>query len=156
MVFSNQFKIQNIIDEMRTLGDMLIPYNFPKAPLPIMEDDLAIFKQREAVIDGYPVILHYQKSDYDKHLMETLQIYGKNSPFLPFNLICNLAKRFLGSHHLSLIEIFKDNRKIYIWTVCVDRHGKPLVAPYDTESNEECKFEGLDYIYMQPSQVDFH
>ena len=42
------------------MGDMLIPYNFPKAPPPTtMEDDLAIFKQREAIIDGYPIMLHY-------------------------------------------------------------------------------------------------
>jgi hypothetical protein len=155
-MFYKESKLEEIIEGMRALGDMLIPYNFPKAPPPTtMEDDLAIFKQREAIIDGYPIMLHYQKADYDKHLMETLQIYGKSSPFLPFNLICNLAKRFLGSHHLSLVEIFKDNRKIYIWSVCVDRRGRPIPAPFEMET-EECEFEGLDYLYMQPSQVNFY
>jgi hypothetical protein len=151
-----ELKLEQIIEHMRTLGDMLIPFNFPKSPLSnTMEDDLAIFKQREAIIDGYPIIIHYQKSDYEKHLMETLQIYGKNSPFLPFNLICKLAKRFLGSHHLSLIEIFKDNRKIYIWSVCVDRRGRPIPSPYELET-EECDFEGFNYLYMHPSQVNFY
>jgi hypothetical protein len=155
-MFYKESKLEEIIEGMRALGDMLIPYNFPKAPPPTtMEDDLAIFKQREAIIDGYPIMLHYQKADYDKHLMETLQIYGKSSPFLPFNLICKLAKRFLGPYHLSLVEIFKDNRKIYIWSVCVDRRGRPIPAPFDTET-EECEFEGLDYLYMQPSQVNFY
>lgn len=149
-------KLDEIIDSMRNLGDMLIPHNFPKAPpMNTMEDDLAIFKTREATIDGYPIILHYQKADYEQHLMETLQIYGKNSPFLPFSLICKLAKRFLGPHHLSLVELFKENRKIYIWSVCVDRRGRPIPAPYDMET-EECEYEGFNYLYMQPSQVNFY
>lgn len=150
-----ELKLEDIIESMRTLGDMLIPHNFPKTSTIAMEDDLAIFKQREIIIDGYPIMLHYQKADYDKYFMETLQIYGKSSPFLPFSLICKLAKRFLGGHHLSLVEIFKDNRKIYIWSVCIDRRGRPIQAPFDMET-EECEFEGLDYLYMQPSQVNFY
>ena len=145
--------LDEIIDEMRSIGEHFIPYNFPKT-MPTLEDALKVFKEREVVIDGYPIILHYQKSDHDKHFMETLQIYCTSSPFLPFNVICKLGKRFLGSHHLSLIEIFQDGRKIYIWSVCVDDDGKPMPLPYDTET-EECEFEGFSYLYMQPSQVDF-
>lgn len=155
-MFYKESKLEDIIDNMRALGDMLIPHNFPKAPLLMTtEDDLSIFKQREAIIDGYPVLLHYQKSDYDAYLMETLQIYGKNSPFLPFSLICKLGKRFLGSHHLSLVEIFRDNRKIYIWSVCVDRRGRPIPVPWEPDT-EECVFEGFNYLYMQPNQVNFY
>jgi len=147
--------LEDIIENMRALGDLLVPYNYPKTLPTTMEDDLAIFKQREAVIDGYPIIIHYQKSDLDEYLMETVQIYGKNSPFLPFNLICKLGKKFLGPHHLSLVEIFKDNRKIYIWSVCVDDRGRPIPAPYEMET-EECVFEGFNYLYMQPNQVNFY
>lgn len=153
-MFYKEQKLDAIIENMRNLGDMLIKHNFPLAPMPTMEDDLAIFKERQATIDGYPLVLHYQKADYGKHLMETLQIYGKNSPFLPFSLICKLGKRFLGSSHLSLVEIFKDNRKIYIWNVCVDHRGRPLETPYEVET-EKCNFEGFNYLYMQPSQVNF-
>ena len=74
---------------------------------------------------------------------------------MPFGLICKLAKRFLGSHHLSLVELFKDNRKIYIWSVCVDRRGRPIQAPYEIDT-EECNFEGFNYLYMQPNQVNFY
>lgn len=149
-------KLDEIIEGMRELGDVLIPYNYPKAPPQMtLEDDLAIFKHKEAIVDGYPIILHYQKADYENHFLETLQIYGKNSPFLPFGLICKLAKRFLGKHHLSLVELFKDNRKIYIWSVCVDRRGRPIAAPYEIDT-EECNFEGFNYLYMQPNQVNFY
>lgn len=149
-------KLEEVIESMRAMGDMLIPYNFPLVLSPITaEDDLAILKQKQVLVDGYPIMLHFQKADYRTHLMETLQIYGKNSPFLPFNLVCKLARRFLGTHHLSLVEIFKDNRKIYIWSVCVDRTGRPISAPYEMES-EECDFEGFNYLYVQPNQVDFY
>jgi hypothetical protein len=146
--------LEDIIEEMRSVGDLIIDHNFPKMPV-LMEDDLIIFKQREVVIDGYSVTVNYQKSDYGDIFMETLQIYGTNSPFLPFNLICKLGKRFLGSHNLSLVELFKDNKKIYIWTVWVDEQGKPCDPPYEIET-EECVFEGLQYSYMQPNQVDFY
>lgn len=147
-------KLEEVVDQMRTMGDMLIPYNFPKSPPSHGEDELAIFKERECLIEGYPVIIHYQKGDYDRHLMETLQIYGKNSPFLPFSVICKLAKAFLGPHHLSLVELFRDNRKIYCWSVCVDRRGCPIPSLYDVET-EQCNYEGFSYLYMQPNQVNF-
>jgi hypothetical protein len=155
MLHRKEPKLDEVIDSMRTLGDMLIPHNFPKAPPTTMEDDLSIFKEREAIIDGYPMILHYQKADYESHYMETLQIYNKNSPFLPFSLICKLGQRFLGSHYLSLVELFKDNRKIYCWSVFVDRTGRPIPSPYEVET-EQCQFEGFKYLYMQPNQVNFY
>ena len=154
-MFYKELKIKDIIDSMRALGERLIKYNFPKVMPSAMEDDLSVFKQREAILDGYPVVLHYQKADYDNHLMETLQIYGKNSPFLPFSLVCKLGRRFLGPSHLSLVEIFKDNRKVYIWSVCVDKTGNAIPSPYEMEI-EECIFEGFNYIYLQPSQVNFY
>lgn len=155
-MFYKEPKLEDVIDNMRALGDLLIPHNYPKAPLlSTSEDDLAILKEREITVDGYPIFLHYQKADYDTHLMETIQIYGKNSPFLPFNLVCKLAKRFLGSHHLSLVEIFKENRKIYIWSVCVDKRGRPIPFPFEEEI-EDCEFEGFNYSYMQPNQIYFY
>lgn len=152
-MFFKEPNLEQIISEMRSMGDQLIPYNFPKIPLST-EDNLAFFKEREAVIDGYAIYLHYQKSDYESHFLETLQIYNKNSPFLPFSLICKLGKRFLGSKHLSLVEMFRDNRKIYCWSVCVDRNGHSIEFPYESEI-EHCQFEGFDYLYLQPNQVNF-
>lgn len=148
--------LDEIIYNMRLLGEMIIPYNFPKvAPIHLfLGDALIFFKERDATIDGYSVFLHYQKSDYDSHYLETLQIYNKSGPFLPFNLVCKLGKRFLGPNHLSLVEIFRENRKIYCWSVAVDDNGSAMVPPYDIEI-EDCQFEGLNYIYLQPNQVSF-
>ena len=55
-----------IVEHMRNVGDQLIPYNFPQAS-PHLEDDLNKIKSRDVVVDGYNVILHFSKSDYDTH-----------------------------------------------------------------------------------------
>lgn len=146
--------LDEVIEDMRNMGERLIPHNPPKAPPTYGEDDLAIFKTRDVMVDGYDVTLHYSKADYDSHLMETLQIYGRHSPFLPFSLICKMARKFLGGHELSLVELFKENRKIYCWYVCVDRRGRPMPLPYDIEV-EQCNYEGFNYLYTQPDQVNF-
>lgn len=147
-----EVSLSELVSSLKNLGTMLIPYNYPLAPI-TEEDDMSFFKTRDAVVDGYTVILHYQKCDYDSHLMETLQIYGKYSPFLPFELVCKLARKFLGGQELSLVEVFRDNRKIYCWSVCIDRAGNPIEAPYEVEV-EKCTFGGLTYNYMLPSQVN--
>ena len=147
-------KLNEIVKEMKSLGDVLVPFNYPKASITSWEDDLGIFKAREVVIDGYSLFIHYQKSDYDEYLIETIQIHNTKSPFLPFNLICKVGRRFLGSSCLSLIEIYKEHRKIYIWSVCTDKAGKTIPIP-NHSSNELCEYEGLQYTLMQPKNVDF-
>lgn len=111
-------------------------------------------KEKEVIIDGYNLFVYYQKTDHAKHSVETLQIFGRNSPFLPFNVVCNLAKRILGKEELSLVEVYKNDRKVYIWSVCTDRKGNPMPSPYEAET-EECEYDGWTYLYMQPNQVDF-
>lgn len=147
--------LDQTVKTLRSIGELLIDYNFPKVPLNLREDELSVLKQRETYIDGYPLILSYQKSDYETHFLESLQIYSKNSPFLPFNVVCKLGQRFLGSKHLNLVEVYKEAHKIYIWSVCISKNNKAIPAPYDMET-EECEFEGLEYIYLQPSQVNFY
>lgn len=147
-------KFERLMENMKAIAEMLIPHCFPKVPV-TEEDDLEVLKQREAVIDGYTVMMLYQKADYETHFMKTLQIYSKNNPFLPFSLICKLGKKFLGSDYLSLVEVYKDGRKIYIWNVFTDTYGEAIAPPYDIPT-EECHFEGFNYSYLQPSQVSFH
>ncbi len=141
------------VEQMRGLGEYLIPYNFPKAPAE-WEDDINVLKAREIVVDGYTIVVHYSKADYENHYLETLQILGKNAPFLPFVLICKLAKSYLGDQELSLVEIVKDNRKIYCWTLTLEG-SNPIPSPFQQET-EPCDYEGFHYNYMNPDQVNFH
>lgn len=145
--------LDDFIDRIRNLGERLIPFNYPKSPIQPV-DDLLIFKSESIIVDGYSMIIHYQKSDYDDYLMEVLQIYGETVPFLPFTVVTKLAKKFLGSHELSLVEMFKEGRKIYCWTIYVDRTGRPISPPYELEA-EICEFDDLKYNLMQSYQMFF-
>jgi hypothetical protein len=154
MYFYIQSKLDDIVKEMKSLGEVLVPFNYPLKPISSWEDDLAIFKMREVTIDGYQIFIHYQKSDYTEYLIETLQIHNMKHPFLPFYIVSKLGKRFFGKDYLSLIEIYKEHRKIYIWSVCSDRNGNKVPIPNQTDT-EMCEFEGLQYLYMQPKNIDF-
>lgn len=142
------------VEQMRALGEQLIPYNAPRASKE-NENDIGVLKSRRILVDGYEVNVYYTKSDFGEYKTEVVQIWGEFAPFLPFNLICKMAKAFLGGAHLSLVELFKGNRKVYCWTVTVDEDGKPRPSPYEAET-EECTFEGFTYSYLQPNQVNFY
>lgn len=143
-----------VVKEMRKIGEDLIPYNFPLSPAEV-EEKYNDYKMREVVIDGYNVVLHYSKSDYGEYFTETIQILGLDSPFLPFFLVIKIASKFLGEDNLALIEIFKDNRKIYCWTSNVNKDGSPILSPFYDEA-EQCDFEGKNYIYLSKNQVNFY
>lgn len=139
--------------EMKRLGDILIPYNYPVVSI-AEEDEINILKIREVVIDGYSAILHFNKSFYEDHHLSTLQIIGRNSHFLPFSLVCKIAKRFLGEDNLSLIESIQDNRKVYSWNLVIPIEGQEIKNPY---KYEEFKiYEGLKYRNMSPKNVNFY
>ena len=148
----NNAKFDSSIEHLRSLGERLVPLNFPRND-PRLEDDIHAMKLIERTVDGYHLVIYFSKADYKDHFLETVQIFGNSIPFLPFSLVVKIAKKFLGGHHLSLVEIPKANRKVYCWTVCVDREGKPMASPYEIKS-EICNFEGFEYAYMQPDQIN--
>lgn len=151
-MFENK-PLDEIVELMRAVGETIVPYNYPKSPPPLnKEDDLLFLKKRSVTVDGYNVDIHYQKSDFDDYFSETIQIYAHYCPFLPFNIVVKLARKFLGGNDLSLVEIYREGRKIYIWTVYVDRRGRPMKFPFDIPV-ESCDFEGIKYSYMLPNQV---
>lgn len=142
------------IEIMRGLANHLIPYNFPLGPVE-MEYHIAPLKRCEAVADGYSVVFHLNRASYNDHYLETFQVYNKYAPFLPFCLVTKLAKKVLGSHFLSLVEFYQDDRKIYCWSVCLDDRGKPISSPIKAKSKPRV-FEGFEYMYMTPEQLNLY
>lgn len=147
-------KIDNIVSDMKKLADFFVPYNFPAVP-PFEEDAINILKFKEVTLDGYNVVLHFNKHNYGDHYLETFQILGKEIPFLPFCLTCKMAKKFLGNRYLSLIEVLKDNRKIYCWTLIRDKKGHPIAHPYKHKV-ENCIYDDLQYNYLHPDKINFY
>jgi len=147
-------KLDTIVEKMRSFGDFLVPYNFPRVPHE-EEDAINCIKARDVHVDGYNLILHYSKAEYEHNYVESLKVLGKYSPFLPFILVCKIGKRFLGEEHLSLVEIFQGNRKIYCWSKVTDKDGKAVPSPHQTELERRI-FEGFSYRLMNPSHVNFY
>lgn len=144
----------DMVDKIRRWADRLVPYSYPFVP-PEEEDAINILKFKEVTVDGYHLILHFNRHDYRSHFLETFQIIGKDTPFLPFCLTCKLAQRMLGERYLSLVEILKNNRKIYCWTVVTNRDGYAIASPYKNQG-ETCNYEGFEYNYVYPSSVNFY
>lgn len=137
------------VKEMKKMSELLLHLTFPRVDFNT-EQDVLILKQRPMVVDGYDVIVCYSKADYDDHFMESLQIQSSFAPFLPFAVICKIGKAFLGHRHLSYIEFFKHNKKVYCWTIKT-REGS--VMPPDKRSQPN-SYEGFEYSLLQPGTVD--
>jgi len=152
----NITKIESSIRELKNLGKILIPYNYPHQNSEEIEEDLLIFKSRKFIIDGYSVIAHYQRCDYGDYYMDVIQLYGDYSTFLPISVNCKLAKLFLGDKELSLIETYKQQKKIYCWTVYLNKEEKVIESPIRKEGDFFHRFyDGFKYFYIPPSKVFF-
>ena len=154
--------LHHAIDTLRNAGDHLVPYNYNPnnsdlSPEEVKETEnlIGLFKNSVCEVDGYTVHLHFSRADYGSHYMETCQINGEHTPFLPFNLVVKIGQTFLGSYHLSYIETVRKGTKYYCWTVCVDHQGHPLPWQYPTKMSKK-DYEGFVYNEVHPSEVNFH
>lgn len=139
---------------MRTLARSLIPYSFP---LKSHEDEaeIAILKRRDITLDGYEIVVFFNNADYSDKTLETLQVFGKYFTFLPFYLVCKVARAFLGDEELSLVEVMHSStgkidescRKIYAWTLYYDVQGNRIDGPFaknaQTDTHEGWQFSRI-------------
>lgn len=142
------------IEIIRNLSDHLVPYNFPLSPMEY-ERDISCLKKMECEVDGYSIKFHFNRADYKDYYLETFQLFNLNSPFLPFNLVVKLAQKVLGGHNLSLIEFYQNEYKIYCWSVCVDKTGRPIVSPLQQQANL-LSYQGFEYFYMNPNNLNLY
>jgi len=141
--------IAKSVDQMKTIARRLVPYTFPKVPFEEEQEVLAL-KYRGMTIDGYDVTVCYSEADYGEYTLKSLQIQSGHSPFLPFHLICKIGRIFLGSEGLSYIEFFRNNRKVYCWTV-KSKNGNLLPPSKKTKAGF---FEGFEFRILHPGSVD--
>jgi hypothetical protein len=146
--------LYSIVEILRNAAEHLIPYNFPmnhKA----LEDDIGVLKNAIVEVDGYTIHLHFSRADYGEHYLESCQIHGENTPFLPFNLVVKIGQIVLGSHYLSFIETIRKGQKYYCWTVCIDKSGHPIPWQYPTKMSRQ-DYEGFQYNVVHPNEIKFH
>lgn len=146
-------KLEQAIEEMRNFGKLLVPFN--SAHDPEFENHIHPLKIREVEVDGYDVNLYLNRANYGEFSVETLQIIGTKAIFLPFCVVAKLGKMILGEHCLYLVELFRDNHKIYCWSVYLDSHGRPIPSTNQRHA-ERCIYDGFKYRYMYSSEVNFY
>jgi len=150
----NMSKFDSKLEALRNLSLHLVPYNFPLGAVEL-EYYLSTLKRCESEVDGYTVVFHLNRASYGDHSLESFQVYNKYAPFLPFCLVAKLARKALGSHHLSLVEFYQEDKKIYCWSVCLDLRGRPMTSPMKERSDSRV-FEGFQYAYMLPEQLNLY
>jgi len=65
------FPIKNfdvVVKEMKSFGEFLMPYTDPKDN----DDDLNFMKSRETIVDGYNLVLYYNKLNHNTCYSEIL------------------------------------------------------------------------------------
>ena len=142
-------QIHDAVDSMKSLARTLIPYTFPKVSFE-EEQQILCLKQRTIRVDGYEVIVCYSVADYEKHMLETLQIQSPQVPFLPFNVICKIGQLFMGHKDLAYVDFFRHNRKVYCWVVksLDDKRLSPGKKALPTS------YEGFDFHLLLSGTVD--
>ena len=143
-------KLRKHVSEMKSMAELLVPYTFPMVDYED-EQEVLILKQRQITVDGYEIVVALSRANHKKFHLVSLQIQSATSPFLPFNLVCNLARVFLGPRHLAYVEFLKDGRKFYCWTLRITPEGRFLLPSKETEPSS---YEGFEYNVLNPSDVD--
>lgn len=139
------------VKEMRKLSLTLIPNTYPNVDF---EEEAKILplKCRTIIVDGYEISANFSTADYKKYSMESLQIQSVYTAFLPFNLVCKVARAFLGSEHLSYVDFMKQHKKIYCWTV---KRKKDKAIPANKNSIFRT-YEGFEYSIIKPGSVNLY
>ena len=144
-----EMNLQKIVKEMSDMARMLVPHTYPLVDFQ-EEQDVMFLKQRHLAIDGYDLIICLSEADYGESTLISLQIQSAQGPFLPFALICKIGRAFLGEKHLSFIEFFRNNKKVYCWTI--KKNGERLMRP--AKSTKAGSYEGFDFRILHPGSVD--
>lgn len=131
------------IKEMKATARALVSYSYPNVKV-ADELDIACLKQRSLHADGYQVVVILSRAEYNENYIDTLEIVGLHVPFLPTYMVCKLAKKFLGDSELRYSEAFKMGRKIYIWSVTLDKNEKPIAI---NDGLSKCSYDGFNYSY---------
>ncbi len=123
------------VEQMKRMTELLIKHSFPSVS-PVDEEIISPLKQRILVVDGYEITLYYSICKYRKDLiLKTVQIYSRNTTYLPFRLLCKIGKLFFGEEIPSFSCVYDyrfpdsaEARKVYVWSIYCDENG---VMPFE-------------------------
>ena len=147
---------------MKEMAEILVDYSFPSVP-PMDEEAISVLKQRIITLDGYEVTVYYSKSTYKGDtVLKTVQVYSRTMSYLPFRLLCKIAKMFFGSEEPGYLDVSDsrlygtpESRQVYIWTLYYDKNG---IIPFEKNpifsDLSRCEFEGFVYYKVNRKNED--
>ena len=144
--------LDSTLEILRTTGELLIPYN----SIPAYEDYINPLKKLPVTVDGYSMLVYFHKVAYENNFIEILQVTPTRSIYLPFNVVIKIACRGLGGHNLSFVQFYRENTKIYCWSVLVDNKGRPLRNPFEKQKSEHCVYNGIEFDKLDPKQLNIY
>ncbi len=145
----NFFKLTK---QLKDISRTLINYSYPKVSV---EEELEILplKQMYIVIDGYNIFLTYSVSEQSKYIIECIQMYAAGCAiFIPFNIVCKIAKAFLGNNNLTYIEALRDDKKIYCWSIKRDKIKGKII---EVNNGKLMDYEGLEFNVLDTETFKF-
>lgn len=116
------------VASMKRASRVLTPFSFPRVA-PHDEDVVSVLKQRVIEIDGVEVVTFFNRCEYPgpdwkvSIVLETLQVFPRNSTFLSFRISCKLARLFFENDIPGLMQLthnsdrFDGIRRMDVWSV---------------------------------------
>lgn len=126
-----------IVDSMKKLSGVLTPFSFPRSS-PHDEEIISVLKQRVIEIDGVEVVSYFNRCEYPgadwkvSIILETLQVFPRNSTFLSFRISCKLARMFFGKEVPGLVQLTHPSdrldgvRRMDVWSVYRKPNDQPI------------------------------
>lgn len=101
--------------QLKLLADVLKKYSSPYNNKQL-ESELLFLKKTEICFDGYNIVFHFTKTNYESYVLENLQVYSKDFPILPFCVPFKFAQSFYGDiQDISYLESELDGIRVYCW-----------------------------------------
>jgi hypothetical protein len=139
---------QKEIDSMKRMAEYLMGYCHNAQD----KADVAVLATRELCVHGYQISFYLSKEKQTDFYLWNLQMYTNYQGFLPFSLVCECASRFLGNRDLGFTEMIVLGRKLYTWSLAVDKDSTPIPIP-PRPNVESRNYDGLTYYTTKVSHL---
>lgn len=132
-------KLDQHVKEMKGMAQLLVSYGLSE------DHDVHILKQREIVVDGYSICVHFSRNEHRHNgtYLDVVSITGKYMPFLPMTFICKVGEAYLGCKELTFTEVLSNGRKYYNWMVLYRDDGTPISNNFTEGVNDS--YNGLEF-----------
>ena len=140
--------------QLKLLADVLKKYSSPYNSKEL-DNQLLLLKKNEICFDGYNLIYHFTKTNYENYILENLQVYSKDFPILPFCVPFKFAQCFYQDiKNVSYLESEIDNIRVYCWMFLRKIKDNKILLPVKNYSKTISQ-DGVKFFYITLPFFDF-